>query len=163
MAKRAIVTLLTDFGTADPYVAAMKGILLTAAPEAQIVDISHEVPPQDILRGGMVLAQVAQYYPPETLHLIVVDPGVGTERRILAGRFGGQRFLFPDNGIITFVAQSTPLDELVVVRNTKYLPVRQPSQTFHGRDIFAPLAGHLLSGVQLDKLGPRPDTYKMLD
>jgi len=162
MAKRLIATLLTDFGTGGPYVAAMKGVLLSHCPNARLVDISHEIPPQDVLAGAFVLAGAARYYPPETLHVVVVDPGVGTERRILAGRFGGQRFLFPDNGVITMVAESMPLEAIAVVRNVKYLPA-QASMTFHGRDIFAPLAAQILNGLDIRQLGPQPDTYKLLD
>ncbi len=163
MARRHIVTLLTDFGTADPYAAAMKGAILSRSPRATLVDISHEIPPQDLLSGAIVLAQAALHFPPDTLHVVVVDPGVGSDRRILAGRFGGQLFLFPDNGIITFVAETLPLEALVAVRNMRYLPPQQPSATFHGRDIFAPIAGHLLNGLDLAKLGPPPDSYKLLD
>lgn len=163
MAKQAIVTLTTDFGLQDPYVAAMKGVILSACPRAQIVDISHGVNAQDVLAGAMVLAQAVPYFPPETLHVVVVDPGVGTDRRILAGRFGDQTLLFPDNGVITFLAEKLPLEAIAVVRNTAYLPADTPSATFHGRDIFAPLAGHLLNGVDLRKLGPAPETYKLLD
>lgn len=163
MAKRMIVTLLTDFGRADPYVAAMKGVILSMCPRAQLVDLSHEIPPQDVLSAAFVLAHAAPYYPPGTLHMVVVDPGVGTDRRILAARFGEQLFLFPDNGVITFVAERMPLEGIVAVRNTKYLPSAEPSRTFHGRDLFAPIAGHLLNGLDIAKLGPQPDSYKLLD
>ncbi|MCK4602021.1 MAG: SAM-dependent chlorinase/fluorinase [Phycisphaerae bacterium] len=163
MAKHALVTLLTDFGTRDPYVAAMKGVILRMCPKARIVDISHDIPPQDILAGAFVLAQAAPHYPPDTLHVVVIDPGVGTERRIMAGRFGEQLFLFPDNGVITFVVQSMPLKTMAVVRNAQYLPAAELSMTFHGRDIFAPLAGHVLNGVDIARLGPSPKTYKLLD
>jgi S-adenosylmethionine hydrolase len=163
MARRTgIVTLLTDFGSRDPYVAAMKGALLRAAPSANIVDISHEMPGHDILAASFALAQAAPYFPPGTLHVVVVDPGVGTERRIMAARFGGQVYLFPDNGVITFVASAQPLEEIVSVRSTRYLP-QHVSATFHGRDIFAPLAGHILGGLDLRHLGPQPDTYKLLE
>ncbi|HUS48501.1 MAG TPA: SAM-dependent chlorinase/fluorinase [Phycisphaerae bacterium] len=163
MAKQRLVTLLTDFGTRDPYVAAMKGVILSACPHAQVVDISHDIPPQDVLAAAVVLAQATRYFPPDTLHVVVVDPSVGTNRRILAGRFGGQVFLFPDNGVITFVAESTPAEALVSVSNTTYLPPRPPSMTFHGRDIFAPVAGHILNGVPLSRLGPQPQKYELLD
>ncbi len=163
MAKRTIATLLTDFGTADPYVAAMKGVILSMCSRARVIDISHEIPPQDVLAGGLVLAEAAPYFPSETLHVVVVDPGVGTDRRIIAGQFGGQIFLFPDNGIITFIAERLPLEAMAVVRNTQYLPPRDPSRTFHGRDIIAPIAGHLLNGLDIAKLGPAPDAYKLLD
>jgi len=161
--KVPIATLLTDFGTNGPYVAAMKGAILCQCPLARVVDMSHDIPAHDVLSAGFVLAQVAPHFPAGTVHVVVVDPGVGTERRILAASFGGQRFLFPDNGVITFVAETMPLEKIVVVRNTKYLPQAGPSATFHGRDIFAPIAGHVLGGVDIGQLGPQPDTYKLLD
>ena len=163
MAKRVLATLLTDFGLRDAYVAAMKGVLLSRCRRAQLVDISHEVPPQNVLAAALILAEAARYFPPGTLHIVVVDPGVGTARRILAARYGAQRFLFPDNGVITRVDATMPLEEIVVVRNTKYLPADQPSQTFHGRDLFAPVAAHLLNGLAIRQLGPRPETYKLLE
>lgn len=163
MAKQPLVTLLTDFGASDPYVAAMKGVILSQCPRARLVDISHQVPPHDILAGAMVLAEAAPYFPPETVHVVVVDPGVGTDRRILAGKFGGQRFLFPDNGVISVVAETMPLEDLVVVRNTDFFQPGGPSRTFQGRDVFAPLAAQLLNGLDVRRLGPQPDTYKLLE
>jgi len=163
MAKQSLATLLTDFGTRDPYVAAMKGVILAMCPRAQLVDISHDVEAHDILSGAFILAHAAPYFPAGTLHVVVVDPGVGTDRRILAARFGGQVFLFPDNGIISMIAETMPLEEIVAVRNTRYLPPAGTSMTFHGRDIFAPLAGRILNGLDIKRLGPQPGTYKLLD
>jgi S-adenosyl-L-methionine hydrolase (adenosine-forming) len=163
MAKQAMVTLLTDFGLQDGYVAAMKGVILTACPRAQIEDISHDVPAHDVLAAALVLEGAAPYFPPDTLHVVVVDPGVGTERRILAGRFRGQTYLFPDNGVISMIAERGPAEELVAVRNTDYLPPRAIPSTFHGRDIFAPLAAHILNGLSISRLGPQPDTFKLFD
>jgi S-adenosylmethionine hydrolase len=141
----------------------MKGMILRSCPQVQLVDITHEIPPQDILAAAVVLGQAAMYFPRDTMHVVVVDPGVGTSRRILAGRFGGQLFLFPDNGVITFVAELMPTEELVSVSNTEYLPPRPPSMTFHGRDIFAPIAAHIINGVALKELGPLPEVYQLLD
>ena len=163
MAKPALVTLLTDFGTADPYVAAMKGVILRACPAATIVDISHDIPPQDVTAAALVLAQAAPYFPPGTLHVVVVDPTVGTDRRILAGRFAGQLFLFPDNGVITFVAETMAMQVLAVVRAAESAGTASVSMTFHGRDVFAPLAGQILNGLDIARLGPPPSTYKTLD
>lgn len=163
MAKIPIVTLTTDFGARDAYAAAVKGVLLSMAPRVRLVDITHEVPAHDILAASFILAQAAPYFPKDTLHMIVVDPGVGTDRRILAGRMGGQYFLAPDNGVITFLTGLYPLEEIVVVRNTQFLP--PPSaipSTFQGRDVLAPLAGHLVNGLELRQLGPRPDRFKLL-
>ncbi len=163
MARRQLATLLTDFGTADPYVAAMKGVILSACPGVRIVDISHDIPPHDVLAAAIVLAQSAPYFPPETLHVAVVDPGVGTERRILAGRLGGQLFLAPDNGVISFVAAAMRVEALVVVRDADRQARAAASMTFHGRDIFAPIAGRILSGLAVDKLGPPAGTYKAME
>ncbi len=163
MPRTQIVTLLTDFGTRDPYVAAMKGVILSQVPRAQIVDLSHEVPAHDVLAASMVLAQAAPWFPPGTVHVVVVDPGVGTDRRILAGQFGQHTYLFPDNGVITMIAAHQPLRSLVTVRTVAPSPADTPSMTFHGRDIFAPAAARLLEGEPLHKLGPQPQTHRLLD
>jgi S-adenosylmethionine hydrolase len=158
-----IVTLLTDFGAADPYVAAMKGTLLCAYPTATLVDISHEVPAHDVVAGAFVLAAAAPCFPRGTLHLVVVDPGVGTDREILVGQFGGQLFLFPDNGVITLIKEAMPLEGLVAVRNAPPGTFGPISSTFHGRDLFAPLAGQILRGANVAELGPTPAKYRLLD
>ena len=163
MPRGTLMTLLTDFGSRDPYVAAMKGTILGICPRAQIVDITHEVAPQDILQAAFIMAQSCPNFPPDTLHVVVVDPTVGTSRTLLAGRFGGQYFLFPDNGVISFIAQALPLEALHAVRNTAYLPAISPSMTFHGRDVFAPLAAQILNGLDISRLGPQPDRYTLLD
>jgi S-adenosylmethionine hydrolase len=141
----------------------MKGVILTACPRAQIVDLSHDVPAHDVLAAALVLEGAAPYFPADTLHVVVVDPGVGTDRKILAARFGGQTFLVPDNGVITMIAEHGPAEELVAVRNPDYLPQRPVPSTFHGRDIFAPLAAYILNGVSISRLGPQPDTFKLFD
>jgi hypothetical protein len=161
--RRALVTLTTDFGLVDPYVAAMKGTILQHCPYADIVDISHDIPPQQVLSAAFVLANSAPCFPKGTLHVVVVDPGVGTGQSILLARFGGQMFLFPDNGVITIIKQILPLEQLISVRNPDFLPRREVSQTFHGRDIFAPLAGEILMGADISSLGPTPRSYKLLD
>jgi len=162
MANTYLATLLTDFGSSDPYVGAMKGAMLRACPHARIMDITHDIPPHDVLAAANVLADAAPHFPPETLHVVVVDPGVGTERNILAARYGEQLFLFPDNGVITFVNEHLPLREIAVVSDTRYVPARA-SATFHGRDVFAPLAGHILNGLEIGALGPPPNTLKLLE
>lgn len=163
MAKRSLVTLTTDFGTSDPYVGAMKGMILRHCPQADIVDITHEVPPQQVLTGAFTLAHTAPYFPEGTLHVVVVDPGVGTKRNILVGQLGGQYFLFPDNGVISLLRQVLPLQALVMVRNERVLDNPAVSPTFHGRDVFGPLAGKILSGLDINDLGPTPASYKLLD
>lgn len=164
MAGHGIVTLLTDFGVRDPYVGAMKGSLLRHCPGARIVDICHDVDAHDILQASFVLAQAAPQFPAATVHVVVVDPGVGTGRQIIAARFGDQTYLFPDNGVITMVAETQPLRAMALVRNSKYLPTENSvSATFHGRDLFAPLAAHLVRGAAIPDLGPRPESYKLID
>ncbi len=162
MAKQKLLTLLTDFGREGPYVAAMKGVLLSGSRDLRIVDISHDIPAHDVLAAGLVLAHTAPWFPPGTLNVVVVDPTVGTDRQLLYARFGGRQFLFPDNGVITFVARSAPLELIRLCRNADYVPSAPPSSTFHGRDVFAPLAVRLLEGLDPRRLGPTPQTYKML-
>ena len=164
MAKQVpLLTLLTDFGSQDAYPAAMKGMILSLCPRARIVDISHDVPAHDVVAGAFVLEQAAPYFPRGTVHVVVVDPGVGTDRRILVGRFDGRMYVFPDNGIITLIAERGPAEELVVVRNPAYLPARAASATFQGRDVFAPVVAHVLNGVDIRRLGPQPGTYRLLE
>ena len=162
-ARHPLATLLTDFGTRDPYVAQMKGVLLSICPGAQVVDITHEVAPQEVLEGAFILAQAAWCFPKGTVHVAVVDPGVGGDRKVLAARIDGQYFLAPDNGLLSFAAANRSLEELVAVRNVDFLPPPGAPMTFHGRDVFAPLAGHILNGLDIRRLGPQPQTYKLLD
>ena len=163
MPRQMIATLLTDFGLRDPYVASMKGVMISICPDAHIVDITHAVAPHDILGAAFILAQSVGSFPPGTVHVVVVDPGVGTEREILAARMGGQYFVFPDNGVITLVASSLPLEQLVCVRDNRYFQTPGPSSTFHGRDILAPVAARILMGLDLRRLGPQPTRYKLLE
>lgn len=150
----AVLTLLTDFGTADYYVGAVKGTVLRLAdpPPAYIVDLSHKIAPGDVEGAGWVLAAAAPSFPAGTVHLAVVDPGVGSERRILAARAGGMLFVAPDNGLLGAVLATDPEAEVrSVARDDLFLP--SPGHTFHGRDRFAPLAAALLSGVAPAELG----------
>ena len=147
----ATLTLLTDFGTADYYVAAVEGVVLTLAPGTTLVDVSHEVPPGDVEAGAWLLSAASRWYPAGTVHLAVVDPGVGGSRRILAARAGGALFVGPDNGLLTRVLDSDA-EVREVDRTDLYLP--GPGQTFHGRDRFAPVAAYLLRGGSLAQLGP---------
>ena len=156
-----LITLLTDFGWRDPYVGAMKGVILSICPEAVIVDVSHDVPPFDVRHAAYVLRSVWSFYPPQTIHVAVVDPGVGSERKIVLARYGSQFVLAPDNGLITYVHRDFPLEAMVRVENPDYaLPQR--SDTFHGRDIFAPVAAHLAGGVGLTEFGPSIDRVETL-
>ena len=153
-APRPLITLLTDFGTRDAYVASLKGVILSLNPTAQLVDLSHEVPPQDIRAGAFILAEAAACFPPGTIHLGVVDPGVGGRRRALAARCRGHYWVGPDNGLFHLIFDHAPDLVMVSLENPAYFRP-QVSATFHGRDIFAPVAAHLSLGVDLDRCGPR--------
>ena len=147
-----ILTFLTDFGLRDAYVASMKGVALSVNRDLKLVDISHQVPPQDIMQAAYVLRDAAACFPEGTVHLCVVDPGVGTDRSPVAVRHRGQYFVGPDNGLLSLALDGSP-DEIVRLDNQDYWRPEETSTTFHGRDIFAPAAAHLASGVPLSSLG----------
>jgi S-adenosylmethionine hydrolase len=150
---RPLLALLTDFGTRDPYVAAMKGVALGIHPELTILDLTHEIAPHDIAEGARHLVDVVPYLPSNTAIVAVVDPGVGSDRRPIAARAGDHWFLGPDNGLFAGVFARTPPELIVAITDPRY--VRVPvSRTFEGRDRFAPAAAWLLSGVPLAALGP---------
>jgi S-adenosylmethionine hydrolase len=156
-----IVTLTTDFGTSGPYVAAMKGILLGLAPAARLVDVCHTIGPQNILEGAFVLAGIVEAFPGGTVHLAVVDPGVGTDRRLIAVSLAGQWFVLPDNGLITGAARGrTPAGIWELTNPALRRPTVAP--TFHGRDILAPAAAHLVRGGDPAELGPLRDGFDTL-
>ena len=164
MAAR-IITLTTDFGTADHYVAAMKGVIWTVAPTARIVDVTHEVTAYEITEGAFVVDEAWRWFPKKTVHVAVVDPGVGSSRRPILVEAGGHYFVGPDNGIFAMVYQ--PMEERgekVVVREiTAERYFRHPvSRTFHGRDVFAPVAAHLAKGVPPARFGKRIEDYLKL-
>ncbi len=146
-----IVTLLTDFGLRDGYVAAVKGVLLARAPGLALVDVAHEIEPGDVAGAAYVLLQAAPHFPADTVHLVVVDPGVGSARRALAARLGPQFFVAPDNGVLSLVLQLTPPSALHEIRDPL---AGQSSAVFHGRDVFAPAAAALSSGAPIASLGP---------
>lgn len=148
----SIITLLTDFGTKDYYVGAMKGVILSINRSATVVDISHEIKPQQILSAAFVLENSYKYFPSGTIHVAVVDPGVGSSRRAILVEAQGHFFVAPDNGLLSFVFRKSDDFKAFVLENENYfLPNR--SNTFHGRDVFAPVAAHLSSGVQPEKFG----------
>jgi S-adenosylmethionine hydrolase len=152
-ARRPLITLLSDFGSRDAYVAAMKGVILGINPEVRLVDLTHEIPPHDITAAAFVLAEAAPFFPERTIHLAVVDPGVGSARRGLAAQARGQFCLGPDNGLFHFLFRDAPDLAIVSLENPAYF-LPKVSATFHGRDIFAPVAAHLSRGLDLEKLGP---------
>ncbi|MGA2272807.1 MAG: SAM-dependent chlorinase/fluorinase [Bryobacteraceae bacterium] len=155
--RKPIVTLTTDFGLRDHYVGAMRGVILGICPQAQIVDISHEVKPFQISEGAFLLAQACSCFPSKTVHVAVVDPGVGSARRPILVEAATQYFVAPDNGVLAMIYAAQP-HKARVISNQRYF--RQPvSRTFHGRDIFAPVAAHLAAGLPAPRLGKRIDDY----
>ncbi|MGV8073061.1 MAG: S-adenosyl-l-methionine hydroxide adenosyltransferase family protein [Syntrophobacteraceae bacterium] len=149
-----IVTLLTDFGIQDHYVASMKGVILGILPEARLIDISHMVPPQDIRSGAYLLAASYRDFPEGTVHVAVVDPGVGTTRRALLIRTELYLFVGPDNGIFSFVLREERNWRAWAIENPQYMR-KNVSKTFHGRDIFAPAAAYAANGMPPETFGPR--------
>ncbi len=147
-----IITLTTDFGTRDPYVGVMKGVILGITPNVTIVDITHHVPPQDVWTGAYVLNSAVPYFPEKSIHVAVVDPGVGTERRALAVRTERAYYVAPDNGVLSPVYENERVLEIVHLTNPTYWLARV-SHTFHGRDVFAPVAAYIARGVPLSALG----------
>jgi len=147
------ITLTTDFGSGSLYTAAMKGVILSINPTANIVDISHDVSPQDVRQGAMVLEDATGWFPEGTIHVAVVDPGVGTQRAIVYARIDRQHYIAPDNGLLSRLAARTPPEKIIRLNNPEYwlTPV---SATFHGRDIMAPVAAHLSLGLDPQRLGP---------
>jgi S-adenosyl-L-methionine hydrolase (adenosine-forming) len=148
-----IVTLTTDFGTESPYVAAVKGVLLGIDPTIRVIDLSHDISPRDVRQAAYFLASALPYFPKTALHLVVVDPGVGTERAILYVEVGDCRLLVPDNGCWTFLPDGGRPPSVVRLQEPRYWR-KTVSNTFHGRDIFAPVAGHLSLGGDPRFLGP---------
>jgi S-adenosylmethionine hydrolase len=149
-----VITLLTDFGTRDYFVAAVKGVILTINPEARVIDITHEVPPQDVESGAFTLLTCYRDFPPGTIHVAVVDPGVGSSRRGIVVRAGSYYFVGPDNGLFSYVCDRESSREVFHLTAEKYFRA-EPSASFHGRDVFAPVAAALSAGVKPNKFGPR--------
>lgn len=151
-----IITLLTDFGHRDGYPGVMKGVIWSIAPNARLVDLSHDIPAQNVHAGALVLGRAVPYFPPGTIHVAVVDPGVGSTRRAISARLGEQYFVLPDNGLLTYAREwaaerSLPAAFIELDRPEYWL---QPvSRSFHGRDIFAPAAAHLAAGAPWEQLG----------
>ena len=158
------ILFLSDFGTKDGAVAACKGVMWSIAPRAAVVDLTHEVPPYDIAAAGELLEQAAPYYPPGTIVVAVVDPGVGGPRRGLAARTrAGHLLVGPDNGVFTRLLDREGLALAVELKEARYFRASDPSSTFHGRDVFAPVAAHLARGERLEALGPpmEPERLKI--
>jgi S-adenosylmethionine hydrolase len=153
-----VITLLSDFGLKDPYVSEMKAVMMRICPEAHIIDVSHDIEKCNIQMGAFVLACAAQYFPNGTIHVAVVDPGVGTKRRPILIETSQAFYLGPDNGLLLVAAQKEGVKRVFNITNSHYMRPRV-SGTFHGRDIFAPVAAYLASGIDPQDLGPEIQDY----
>lgn len=148
----SIITLLTDFGEDDEFVGVMKGVILGVNPSASIIDITHRIDPQDIVQAAYLIPSYYTFFPKGTVHIIVVDPGVGSDRPIIALEMAGHVFLAPDNGVLSLLLDSGYIDSIVSVNNQNYF-LTPVSQTFHGRDIFAPVGAYISMGIDVGKTG----------
>ncbi len=155
-----LITLLTDFGLADEYVGLMKGVILSINPLAKIIDLTHQIDPQDIVQAAYTIKSSYKYFPKGTIHVLVVDPGVGSSRSVIALEKDGHIFLAPDNGLLALLINSKKDDFIISVDNSKYF-LKNISRTFHGRDIFAPVAAHMTNGVKLHEIGSPIDGEKL--
>ena len=152
----SIITLLTDFGTGAEYAGLMKGVILSINPSAAIVDITHQIESQDIVQAAFSIYSSYAYFPEGTVHLVVVDPGVGSERSLLAVEMKKQFFIAPDNGVLTLLFNEGKITSLIRITNSKYF-LTSVSRTFHGRDIIAPVGAHLSGGIDVRRLGTEID------
>ncbi len=150
--SKSIITLLTDFGTKDEYVGIMKGVILSVNPYANIIDISHHIDPQDLVQAAYLIKSCYRYFPEHTVHVVVVDPGVGSDRSIIALKMKGHIFLAPDNGVLYPLMDEGSIESIINVDNSSYF-LESVSRTFHGRDIFAPVAAHISMGIEINKIG----------
>ncbi|MBZ5596547.1 MAG: SAM-dependent chlorinase/fluorinase [Acidobacteriia bacterium] len=158
--RRPIITLITDFGLSDHYAGVLRGVILGICPQAEIVDISHSIGAYEVVEGAFLLAQTYPYFPRGTVHVVVIDPGVGTARRPVVAEAAGQRFVAPDNGVLSMMyAREKPKVRWITAEKYFLKPV---SQTFHGRDIFAPVGAHLARGVGPAKMGKLITDYLRL-
>lgn len=156
-----LITLTTDFGDQDGFVGAMKGVILSINPDARIVDISHAVPRQDVRAGAMVLRAACPYFPEGTVHVAVVDPGVGSSRAAVVVETAQALYVLPDNGLITLIDQITPVRHVYAIEHMG-LCLPDVSHTFHGRDVFAPIGAHLSRGLPVDQVGPAMQSFAEL-
>jgi len=148
-----VITLLTDFGLSDPYVGILKGVILEINPNARLVDITHDVPPGSIPEAAFILLEAHEFFPKGTVHLAVVDPGVGGDRRPVAIQTKQHFFVGPDNGLFWPIIDRYPSSRIILLKENQYF-LPEISETFHGRDIFAPVAAHLSMGIDIGLLGP---------
>lgn len=150
--RKPIITLTTDFGTKDGYVGAVKGVIKRVNPEAEVLDITHQIEPFDVLGAAFALNNSFRYFPKKTIHMVVVDPGVGSQRQPLLIRSEDFLFVGPDNGVFSFIYQNERITEIILLSNKKYF-LAELSSTFHARDIFAPVAAYLSLGVDEKEFG----------
>ena len=156
-----VITFTSDFGLADTYVGVMKGVVAGISPLAKIIDLCHDVAPQDVRGAAFLLAGSFEYFPPGTIHVVVVDPTVGSERRALCVQAGQYFFVGPDNGVVSIACHRAGPPRIFLLENKKYF-LEKPSRTFHGRDIFAPAAAHLSAGVPVESMGRRVHSMKRI-
>jgi S-adenosylmethionine hydrolase len=161
MGKTRIITLITDFGEASGYVGIMKGVILSINPACHIIDITHHISPQDREEAAFILKNVYPYFPPDTIHIVVVDPGVGSPRKPIIVESSQNWFVGPDNGVFSFVFLEDQQKRVWEITNDRYF-LSPVSPTFHGRDIFAPIAAHLSSGVSIHELGKELQDFVQL-
>jgi S-adenosylmethionine hydrolase len=160
--SKSIITLLTDFGTDDEYVGIMKGVILSVNPFVSIIDISHHIAPQDLSQAAYLIKSCYRYFPERTVHVVVVDPGVGSDRSIIALKMKNHIFLAPDNGVLRHLMDEGGIESIIHVDNSSYF-LKPVSRTFHGRDIFAPVAAHISKGVEIKKLGTPIDKNDLVN
>lgn len=158
----SLITLLTDFGLEDNYVGVMKGVIKKINSEVSLIDITHNIPPQNIIAGRFMLMNSIPYFPDQTIHIVVVDPGVGSQRRGLIIKFEKGYIITPDNGLISGIFEEDQLLEIIEIKNTKYWLTSSPSFTFHGRDIFAPVGAYLSKGIPLKNFGNPIDIASLI-
>jgi S-adenosylmethionine hydrolase len=158
----SIIALLTDFGTHDWYVGLVKGVIFGVNPEVRIVDISHSVPRHSVTSACFALLASYRYFPEGTVFVVIVDPGVGGRRRIVCAQIAARLFLAPDNGVLTSVISKEGCQKMVIVENHEFF-LAEVSPTFHGRDIFAPVAGHLSRGLPMERLGPETEEFQRIE
>jgi S-adenosyl-L-methionine hydrolase (adenosine-forming) len=162
VAGKPVIALLTDFGIRDHYVGTMKGVVLSVCPDASLVDVTHDIPPQDIFAAALELDASYRYFPPATVFLVVIDPGVGSTRRAIAAEIDGYRFVAPDNGVLSPVLRASASPIVVELLERRFAR-STISRTFEGRDRFAPAAGWLARGTKLQSFGPALSDYVTLD
>ncbi len=158
----SIITLTSDFGTKDTYVGVMKGVILSISPSSNVIDLTHEIPAQNVAVGAWQISKAYSYFPSETIHLVVVDPGVGSDRRAVISLINNHTFVCPDNGLLSIISKESPMGNSVAIENDSYF-LPHISNTFHGRDIFAPVAAYLAKGIPMSEFGPSVDNLHKIN